>query len=149
MLAVARANLERSEVRGIELRQGDIYSPPIEPGFDLIVIHQVLHFLEDPARAIREARRLLAPGGRMLIVDFAPHAFEFLRSTHAHRRLGFRADMVTTWLKQCGLTPSAPRLIAPPAEADAERLVVTLWLGRDRPAVVEPIQSPIDEEARR
>jgi ArsR family transcriptional regulator len=151
MLAVARANLERAEVRGIELRQGDVYSPPLDPGFDLIVIHQVLHFLEDPARAVREARRLLAPGGRMLIVDFAPHSLEFLRSDHAHRRLGFRADMVTAWLKQCGLTPSAPRLIAPPDSkvGDSERLVVTLWLGRDRPAVVEPITAGSAEEAQR
>lgn len=148
MLAVARANLERSEVRGIELRQGDIYSPPVEPGFDLVVIHQVLHFLEDPARAVREASRLLAPGGRLLIVDFAPHTLEFLRTDHAHRRLGFRADIVTNWLKQCGLTPSAPRLIAPPGTSDAERLVVTLWLGRDRPAIVEPIVHDADETSR-
>lgn len=152
MLAVARANLERGEVRGIELRQGDVYSPPIEPGFDLVVIHQVLHFLEDPSRAISEARRLLNPGGRLLIVDFAPHSLEFLRSDHAHRRLGFRADVVTTWMKQCGLTPSAPRLIAPqddPVVDDPgdERLVVTLWLGRDRPAVVEPVPPDQDRDS--
>lgn len=143
MLAVARSNLERAEIRGVDLRQGDVYSPPVGGEFDLIVIHQVLHFLEDPGRAIREARRLLAPAGRMLIVDFAPHTLEFLRSNHAHRRLGFRADMVTAWLRQSGLTPSAPRLIAlPDAEPSTgphnERLVVSLWLGRDRPAVVEP-----------
>src|SRR4029077_1764738 len=71
MLAVARANLERAEVRGVDLRQGDIYVPPFaNDSFDLIVIHQVLHFLDDPARAIRELSRLLTPGGRMLIVDF-------------------------------------------------------------------------------
>ncbi|MEO7371916.1 MAG: metalloregulator ArsR/SmtB family transcription factor, partial [Ilumatobacteraceae bacterium] len=73
MLAVSRSNLERAEIRGIDLRQGDIYSPPFsDDSFDLIVIHQVLHFLDDPARAIREVSRLLAPGGRLLIVDFAP-----------------------------------------------------------------------------
>jgi SAM-dependent methyltransferase len=134
MLAVARANLERAEVRGIDLRQGDVYNPPVEPGFDLVVIHQVLHFLEDPARAVDAARRLLAPGGRLLIVDFAPHSLEFLRTDHAHRRLGFRADTVSTWLEQSGLAASAPRLIEPPASDDPfdrARLVVTLWLGRD------------------
>ncbi|HZB41119.1 MAG TPA: metalloregulator ArsR/SmtB family transcription factor, partial [Ilumatobacter sp.] len=75
MLAVARANLERAEVRRVDLRQGDVYSPPFEHGtFDLVVIHQVLHFLDDPARAVREAARLVSPGGRLLIVDFAPHS---------------------------------------------------------------------------
>jgi ubiquinone/menaquinone biosynthesis C-methylase UbiE len=134
MLAVARANLERAEVRGVDLRQGDVYSPPFERNsFDLIVIHQVLHFLDDPARALREAARLLAPGGRLLIVDFAPHALEFLRTEHAHRRLGFRTDTVTAWLDQSGLDVEVTRSLAPPpSDDDAERLTVTLWLGRDR-----------------
>jgi ubiquinone/menaquinone biosynthesis C-methylase UbiE/DNA-binding transcriptional ArsR family regulator len=137
MLAVARANLERAEIRGVDLRQGDIYSPPLATdSFDLIVIHQVLHFLDDPARAIREISRLLAPGGRMLVVDFAPHGLEFLRSDHAHVRLGFRADSVETWLEQSGLEVAPVRMIAPPVGGtkmpDGERLTVSLWLGRDR-----------------
>ena len=116
MLAVARANLERAEVRGVDLRQGDIYVPPFaNDSFDLIVIHQVLHFLDDPARAIREVSRLLTPGGRLLIVDFAPHSLEFLRSDHAHLRLGFRTDTVERWLEQSGLEVAAERTIAPPA----------------------------------
>ncbi len=129
MLAVARSNLERAEMRGVELRQGDVYSPPFERNsFDLIVIHQVLHFLDDPASALREAARLLAPGGRLVIVDFAPHTLEFLRSEHAHRRLGFRTDTVSTWLDQCGLDVAATRTIEPPPSADGERLTVSLWL---------------------
>lgn len=134
MLAVARANLERAEVRGVDLRQGDIYSPPFDRNsFDLIVIHQVLHFLDDPARALREAARLLTPGGQLLIVDFAPHTLEFLRTDHAHRRLGFRGDTVTGWLDQSGLDVEVTRTLAPPASDDgAERLTVSLWLGRDR-----------------
>jgi ArsR family transcriptional regulator len=138
MLAVARANLERAEVRGIDLRQGDVYSPPFaNDSFDLIVIHQVLHFLEDPARAVREAARLLAPGGRLLIVDFAPHSLEFLRTDHAHLRLGFRADTVGGWLEHSGLDVPTIRTIAPPAvdgeePLAGERLTVSLWLGCDR-----------------
>jgi len=52
-------------------------------------LHQVLHFLDDPAAAIAEAARLLKPGGKLLVVDFAPHELEFLREQSAHRRLGF------------------------------------------------------------
>ena len=153
MLAVARANLERAEIRGIDLRQGDIYSPPFaSDSFDLIVIHQVLHFLDDPARAIREVSRLLTPGGRLLIVDFAPHSLEFLRSDHAHLRLGFRSDTVEAWLEQSGLAVAAERTIAPPdgeglAEAGDGGLTVSLWLGRDRRTVVAQVQA--DEQAQR
>ena len=144
MLAVARANLERAEIRGIDLRQGDVYSPPFaNDSFDLIVIHQVLHFLDDPARAVREAARLLAPAGRLLIVDFAPHSLEFLRADHAHLRLGFRADTVEAWLDHSGLEVPTIRTIAPPvAEAGdppvGERLTVSLWLGCDRRPALAP-----------
>ncbi len=61
---------------------------------DAVVMHQVLHFLSDPPPAIREAARVLAPGGRLLIVDFAPHELEFLRDAHAHERLGFATQQV-------------------------------------------------------
>lgn len=132
MLAVARARLGRAELRRIDLRQGDVYSPPLESSaFDLVVIHQVLHFLDDPARAVREAARLVAPGGRLLIVDFAPHSLEILRTSHAHRRLGFRTDAVADWLEQAGLGVATTRLIEPPGAGDDERLTVALWLATD------------------
>jgi len=130
MLAVARANLERAEVRRVDLRQGDVYSPPFEHGtFDLVVIHQVLHFLDDPARAVREAARLLSPGGRLLIVDFAPHSLEFLRGEHAHHRLGFRTDTISGWLAHAGLEVGPARTIDPPHTDVDERLTVCLWQG--------------------
>ncbi|MCB1002244.1 MAG: metalloregulator ArsR/SmtB family transcription factor [Acidimicrobiales bacterium] len=134
MLAVARANLDRAEVRGVDLRQGDVHRPPFPPdSFDLVVVHQVLHFLDDPARALREMARLLTPGGRLLIVDLAPHGLEFLRSEHAHRRLGFRADTVCGWLDQCELDVAAVRSLAPPASTDGvERLTVQMWMAVDR-----------------
>ncbi len=152
MLAVARANLDRAEIRGIDLRQGDIYGPPFaNDSFDLIVIHQVLHFLDDPARAIREIARLLTPGGRLLIVDFAPHSLEFLRSDHAHVRLGFRPDTIEVWLEQSGLEVATVRTIAPPPVDDddavgGERLTVSLWLGFDRRHADVPTGS--NEQAR-
>jgi ubiquinone/menaquinone biosynthesis C-methylase UbiE/DNA-binding transcriptional ArsR family regulator len=141
MLAVARANLERAEVRRVDLRQGDVYSPSFErASFDLVVIHQVLHFLDDPGRAVREAARLLTPGGRLLIVDFAPHTLEFLRTEHAHRRLGFRTDTVSSWLDHAGLVIGDTRTIDPPDGGADERLTVCLWQGRNvaEPAPIRP-----------
>jgi ubiquinone/menaquinone biosynthesis C-methylase UbiE/DNA-binding transcriptional ArsR family regulator len=148
MLSVARANLEKAGLRGIELRQGDIYAPPFPRNtFDLVVIHQVLHYLDDPARAIREAARLVAPGGRILVVDFAPHSLEFLREAQAHRRLGFAPSQVASWLDEAGLDCTLNREIAPPKKG-AEHLTVSLWLGQDRRVVTDwPLSEPDREVA--
>jgi len=131
MLAVARANLEREGLRPVELRQGDIYALPVErDAFDLVILHQVLHFLDDPARAIREAAQALAPSGRMLIVDFAPHDLEFLRETQAHRRLGFSVAQIDGWLAEAGLRGERRRDIAPPVKGGAQ-LTVSIVVARD------------------
>jgi ArsR family transcriptional regulator len=131
MLAVARANLEKAGLTKVELRQADIYAPPFARGtFDLVVVHQVLHYLEDPARALREAARLLCPGGRLLVVDFAPHNLEFLRERQAHRRLGFAQDQVASWLAEAGLDCTLVRNLDPP-RAGEDQLTVSLWLGQD------------------
>jgi ubiquinone/menaquinone biosynthesis C-methylase UbiE len=96
MLAVARSRLERAGLRHVSVRQADIYDLALpRDGFDVVLIHQVLHYLEDGARAIAEAARVLRPGGRLLVIDFAPHDLEFLREEHAHRRLGFAAEAVS------------------------------------------------------
>jgi ArsR family transcriptional regulator len=106
MLSVARANLARAGLSNVYVRQGDMYRLPwSEPSFDAVTFHQVLHFADEPAAAIAEARRVLRPGGRMMIVDFAPHDVEILRREHAHRRLGFSDDEVRGWLSQAGLRP--------------------------------------------
>jgi ArsR family transcriptional regulator len=137
MLSVARANLEEAGLKRIELRQGDIYAPPFpRNSFDLVVIHQVLHYLDDPARAIREAGRLVAPGGRILVVDFAPHGLEFLREAQAHRRLGFATEQVAGWLDEAGLDCIETRELAPPKKG-GEQLTVSLWLGQDRRVVTD------------
>ena len=74
MLNLARARVARAGLRNVQLRQGDLYALPVErDGYDLVVIHQVLHYLDDPARALREAARVLRPGGRLLVVPISPH----------------------------------------------------------------------------
>jgi ArsR family transcriptional regulator len=89
MLRLARVKLEASGLRGASLRQGDMYALPLDDASaDVVILHQVLHFAHSPAQAISEAARLLGPGGRLLIVDFAPHEREELRESDAHARLG-------------------------------------------------------------
>jgi ubiquinone/menaquinone biosynthesis C-methylase UbiE/DNA-binding transcriptional ArsR family regulator len=131
MLSVARANLERAGIQNAQVRQGDLYAPPVErDAFDLVTIHQVLHYLDDPGLAIREAARLLRPSGRLAIVDFAPHSLEFLRDEHAHLRLGFSERQMAEWLEEAGLEPCGERGFAP--EEGEGSLTVRLWLARDR-----------------
>lgn len=132
MLLLARARLERAGLRHCSVRQGDIYDLSLpRDSFDVIIIHQVLHFLDDGARAIREAARVLAPSGRLLVVDFAPHEFEFLREEHAHRRLGFAPDTMTQWFAAAGLDITMHKNIAPERGTDG-KIAVSLWLAQDR-----------------
>jgi ubiquinone/menaquinone biosynthesis C-methylase UbiE/Fe2+ or Zn2+ uptake regulation protein len=131
MLAFARARLDRAGLRHCSVRQGDVYDLPLpRDSFDVVVIHQVLHFLDDGARAVREAARVLRPQGRLLIVDFAPHDLEFLREEHAHRRLGFPPETVAQWMQQAGLDVTLQRNL-PPEPGSEGKIAVSLWLARD------------------
>jgi ubiquinone/menaquinone biosynthesis C-methylase UbiE len=134
MLSVARANLDATGLSRVQVRQGDIFMLPTPANhFDLVTIHQVLHFLEDPARAIAEAARALAPTGRILIADFAPHKLDFLRDEHLHRRLGFSHEQVSDWLEQAGLEILDVVDLRPDGGGggNSGKLTVTLWLARD------------------
>src|SRR5947209_13532563 len=139
MLAVARARLERAGLRNVQLRQGDIYAVPVERnGYDLVILHQVLHYLDDPGRALREAARVLRPGGRLLLVDFAPHGEEALRESHAHRRLGFGHDEVASYLNEAALDLTGHRDLTP-LPGEGGKLTVSLWLARDRRIQADPL----------
>ena len=132
MLLLARARLERAGLRHCSVRQGDIYDLSVpRDSFDVVIIHQVLHYLDDGARAIREAARALVPGGRLLVIDFAPHDLEFLREEHAHRRLGFAPEIVSQWLTAADLDVTLQRNIAPDKDSDG-KVAVSLWLARDK-----------------
>ncbi|MGB9392013.1 MAG: metalloregulator ArsR/SmtB family transcription factor [Xanthobacteraceae bacterium] len=129
MLALARARLDRAGLKHCSIRHGDIYDLALpRDSFDVVIIHQVLHFLDDSAHAIAEAARVLRPGGRLLVVDFAPHDLEFLREEHAHRRLGFAAETVTQWLEAAGLDVLRQETLPPGPHG---KIAVSLWLARD------------------
>jgi ubiquinone/menaquinone biosynthesis C-methylase UbiE len=129
MLALARARLDRAGFQHCSVRHGDIYDLALpRDSFDVVIIHQVLHFLDDSARAIREAARVLRPGGRLLVVDFAAHDLEFLREQYAHRRLGFAAETVTQWLEGAGLDTVRQQTLPPGPEG---KIAVSLWLAHD------------------
>jgi ubiquinone/menaquinone biosynthesis C-methylase UbiE len=132
MLAYARTKLSEAGIAHAQVRHGDIYNLFLrDEAADAVVMHQVLHFLSDPARAIREAARILRPGGRLLIVDFAPHDLEFLREEFAHERLGFSSAQIGQWLSEAGLKLEHSRQLEPPADdASSGKLTVSLWLGR-------------------
>jgi ubiquinone/menaquinone biosynthesis C-methylase UbiE/DNA-binding transcriptional ArsR family regulator len=129
MLLIARARIERAALRHCSVRQGDIYDLSLgRDSFDAVIVHQVLHFLDDGARAVAEAARVLRPQGRLLVVDFAPHDLEFLREEHAHLRLGFAPETVAQWMAAAGLQVERHEVLAPEPEG---KIAVSLWLARD------------------
>lgn len=132
MLTYARSKLAAAGLTRTQVRHGDIYHLALADGAaSVVTMHQVLHFLSDPRAAVIEAARVLAPGGKLLIVDFAPHALEFLRETEAHDRLGFSNAVVGQWLSDAGLTARAVHELQPAPE-QSSKLTVTLWLA-ERP----------------
>lgn len=126
MLAIARARLEEKGLRRARVRHGDILAGSVPRGAcDLVTMHQVLHFLDRPREAVSEAAGALAPGGRLLVVDFAPHAHEFLRERQAHSRLGFAPETVSGWLEAAGARSDRVETVPPTREGG---LTVLLWL---------------------
>lgn len=136
MLAVARANLDKAGVLKASVRQGDILNLPLDAGdFDLAVIHQVLHFLVQPEMALNEAARMLKPGGRLVVIDLAPHALDYLREEHAHERLGFSHGVMAEWLGRSGFSVEDVVDLRPRGPS-TQALTVTIWIARHGTAPV-------------
>lgn len=137
MLAYARAKLDRNGLAHCQVRQSDLFHAGLDDAMaDAVILHQVLHFLDEPARAVAEAARLLVPGGRLLVADFAPHDLEFLRVDFAHQRLGFEHSQMVQWIDDAGLILAEHRDLEPGRQAAADKLTVSLWLARKPPIAV-------------
>ncbi len=133
MLAYARTKMEKAGLSHCQIRQGDLFHLPFDDDVaDAVVIHQVLHFLDNPAEAIYEAGRVLKPGGIMLIVDFAPHELDFLREDFAHQRLGFEKKQISQWISRAGLVLKAHHDLKPGRKAGVNKLTVSLWQAKRR-----------------
>ncbi|AYJ87409.1 methyltransferase domain-containing protein [Sphingomonas paeninsulae] len=133
MLRLARSKLSESGAEKWELRQGDLTALPLEDSSaDTVILHQVLHYIPTPEAALAEVGRLLAPGGRLLIVDFASHDREELRVQDAHARLGFSDRQMGLWFVAAGLSLDRTETL------DGGELTVKLWLAT-RPALMKAI----------
>ncbi|WP_066721093.1 ArsR/SmtB family transcription factor [Sphingomonas pituitosa] len=134
MLRLARAKL--ADLGHAELRQADLYALPLPDGAaDTAILHHVLHFAQQPAAAIGEAGRVLGAGGRLLIVDFAPHEREELRTRDAHARLGFSDEQMLGWFDRAGLAPVQVQTL------EGGALTVKLWLGRKTGESVKKVKA--------
>lgn len=123
MLRIARARLDLAGLYNCEVRQADMrHLPQPNATVDTIVLHQVLHFAAEPQVALAECARVLAPNGRLLVVDYAPHGREELREECAHMRLGFEDEEVLGWMRQLGLRASVVDRLP------GTDLAVTMWL---------------------
>ena len=127
MLRLARARLQHLDPGRVELVQGDFAALPFaDAAFDTVLFHQVLHYAQSPEAVLAEAARVTRPGGRIAIVDFAPHDREELRSAHAHVRLGFADEQVRALLTAAGFAPEAGQALT------GEELTVMIWTGSRR-----------------
>lgn len=135
MLRLARARLQHLAPERVELVQGDFAALPFaDASFDTVIFHQVLHYAQSPEAVLAEAARVARAGGRIAIVDFAPHEREELRERHAHVRLGFADDQVRGLLSEAGFKPGAATSLP------GEELTVAIWTGQRRAETVSPLR---------
>jgi ArsR family transcriptional regulator len=128
MLRLARAkiaNFSADIASKIEIKLGDFNMLPVGDGeFDTVIFHQVLHYAQDPEAVIAEAIRAVADDGRLVIVDFAAHDHEELRTVHAHARLGFTDEFMRNAFSAHGLQ------MVHQVALESGALIVKVWMGQ-------------------
>lgn len=132
MLALARSRLAKPGLGHVSVRQGDMYRLALAGSYDVVVLQMVLHYAEDPAAAVIEAARMLAPEGRLIVVDLAGHDRAALAGRLAHRWPGFSDDTMRSLLETAGVTPGVPMTVPGPLD-------VRLWPATAGLAELEPV----------
>lgn len=123
MLAVARSNIESADLTHMHVRKGNMYQLPLDDAsVDLAILHMVLHYSDDPAEVIREAGRVLRSDGRLIVIDFAAHTEEYLRSEFRHHRLGFSDSEIQQYFEAAGITTQNE-----PRQLIGDPLTVKIW----------------------
>jgi ArsR family transcriptional regulator len=101
MLQAARRRLR--DLPNVQVRRGELEALPIaDAELDAATLLLVLHHLPDPAAALAETRRVLKPGGRVVIADMLPHDHEEYRAQMGHVWLGFADDQLRRLLGAAG-----------------------------------------------
>ncbi len=128
MLAIARSKLLQRQLGHCRLLRQDLTDTTLPEGCaDVVILHHVLHYLDEPGSAITESARLLAPSGMIVIVDFAPHELESLRHDHSHRRLGYRDSEIRRWCEAAGLQRFSAQHLAMDQSTSTSSLTAVLW----------------------
>jgi ubiquinone/menaquinone biosynthesis C-methylase UbiE/DNA-binding transcriptional ArsR family regulator len=136
MLRIARARLQHLPHDSVDFVQGDFTTLPFPAAaFDTVLIHQVLHYAQEPEKVLAEAARVARPGGQIAIVDFAAHDREELRTQHAHARLGFSDEQMLALLTEAGFAAQPARALP------GKPLTVKIWTAR-RLGVAAPVKVP-------
>ena len=136
MLALARTRLSKPGLAHCGVRQADMYRLPLSGGYDLVVLQMVLHYAEDPAAALAEAARVLAPGGQLVVVDLVSHTRTDVAERLAHRWPGFGDTAMRGLLQDAGLHPATP-LTVPGTEPGG--FAVRLWPARAAEAEADTV----------
>ncbi len=123
MLQAASRRVEGAT--NVDLRRGDLEALPIDDArLDLALVTLVLHHVPDPLAALAEVARVLAPDGRIVLVDMQPHDRDAYRQQMGHVWLGFSDGQIATWLADAGFTGIRIVPLAPDRRAKGPGLFV-------------------------